>query len=161
MNKAIFLDRDGVINYTNENLYYVYKIEDFKINAGVIEFLQKKTKENYKIIIISNQSGIAKGVYSKKEVDSLHSFLNKQFHANKISITDILYCPHHPSVSNCLCRKPNSLLFEKAVAKYNINVNLSVMIGDSQRDILAAEKVGIKGIKIEKNQNLNSLFSCH
>ena len=142
MNKAVFIDRDGVIN--KERGTYTYKIDDFIINDGIIESLQQLLKAGFKIIVITNQGGIAKGIYKKQDVEILHKHMISEFIKNDIIITDILYCTHHNEIENCLCRKPESLLFEKAIAKYNIDATKSFMIGDNDRDIIPAEKLGIK-----------------
>ncbi len=157
MRKVVFLDRDGVIN--NNEAYYVYKWEDFKINEGVVEALQILSENEYNFVIISNQSGIAKNVYSQWDVEMLHDKLNRFFESKGISVLEYYYCMHHPDVTNCLCRKPSSLLFEKAIARFNIDVSQSWMIGDQQRDIDAAEKVGIKGILIPANSKLTVVLN--
>ena len=156
-NKAIFLDRDGVIN-NDTGHYYIYKPEDFKINNGIINLLKKFQKENYFLIIISNQGGISKGIYSKEDVKKVHEYLKIILAKNDVFLKEIYYCPHHDTIENCICRKPNSLLLEKAIARFNIDIQLSYFIGDSERDIIAGKKVGLKTIKIEKNQ-LNSIES--
>src|SRR6056297_1027253 len=153
MNKAIFLDRDGVIN--KETGDYNYKPEDFIINEGVKEALQYFIDKNYLIIVITNQGGIGKGLYSKKDVEILHESLIKELSKEKITLTEIYYCPHHPSTSNCLCRKPDNILNEKALAKFNIDPATSYFIGDTDRDIQAAKKSGLSAIKIPANDNLN------
>lgn len=149
MTKALFLDRDGVVNFERGD--YTYRIEDFKINSGLFDLLLHFQSAGFLIIIISNQGGISKGIYTKKDVEILHQEFLKKCFANKITITDFFYCPHYPEIENCLCRKPKSLMLEKAIAKYNINVNDSLMLGDSERDIKCAESVGIKGILIKSN----------
>ena len=153
-NKAIFLDRDGVINIERGD--YTWKEEDFVINDGIIDSLFEFNKYGFLLIIISNQGGIAKELYNKNDVNKLHNFLNQELNKNQIILTDIYYCPHHPKIENCICRKPDSLMFEKAIAKYNINPSMSFMFGDKTRDIEAAEKAGINGILIEPNQNISS-----
>jgi D-glycero-D-manno-heptose 1,7-bisphosphate phosphatase len=153
LQKAIFLDRDGLIN-DNSIAYYIYKIEDFKLNFGVIQCLKAFCKKGYLLFIITNQGGIAKLQYNHQDVEMLNKHLKNILIKEGIEITDIYHCPHHSSISRCLCRKPDSLLFEKAVAKYHIDTKLSFMIGDSARDVEASEKVGIKGIKVPANQNL-------
>jgi D-glycero-D-manno-heptose 1,7-bisphosphate phosphatase len=152
-NKTIFLDRDGVIN-DNSVAYYVYKPEDFIINPGVIESLKLFQKKGYQLIVITNQGGIAKKQYKNLDINNLNKILESKFSEEGIELKDIFYCPHHSDISRCLCRKPGSLLFEKAIAKYKVDVNASFMIGDSERDIVAAEKVGVKGIKVKANGNL-------
>lgn len=153
MNKAIFLDRDGVIN-DNTVAYYIFKPGDFKLNRGVIGFLKEMLKRSFILIIISNQGGIAKRIYSKSDVDKLHSYFKKIMKKENIQITDIYYCPHHPDIEKCFCRKPDSLLLEKAIAKYDIDRNQSYFIGDSKTDIEAGLKAGLNTIKTERNQNL-------
>jgi len=150
MKKALFLDRDGVINH-NGNHYYVYRIEDFQFIPGIFDVVKEFQNKNYLVIVITNQSGIAKGEYSPKHVKKVHDYMVNKFSLHGISITNIYYCPHHPSKSNCLCRKPDSLMLEKAIARYKLNPGYSFLIGDSERDIQAAKKAGVKGILVKKN----------
>ena len=152
MNKAVFFDRDGVINKEIGN--YVYKLEDFKFNIGLFTSLRLLQEYDYKLIIITNQGGIAKGKYTHDELYELHNFMLEKLLNEGIKIDDVYFCPHHHSIAPCLCRKPNSLLIEKAIAKHNIDTSQSFLIGDNERDVLAAEKVGIKGILIEANSNI-------
>ncbi len=152
-NKTIFLDRDGVIN-DNSVAYYVHTIEDFIINEGVIESLIQFQKNGYQLIVITNQGGIAKNQYKNLDVSKLNQHLELKLSENGIKLKDIFHCPHHSDISKCLCRKPESILFEKAIAKYNVDVTKSFMIGDSERDLVAAKKVGVKGIKVKANGNL-------
>jgi D-glycero-D-manno-heptose 1,7-bisphosphate phosphatase len=150
--KAIFLDRDGVIN--RERGDWTYLLEDFKILDGVIEALKEFQKKNYLLIVISNQSGIAKGIYTKEQPDYLHLHLERHLNNHGITLTEFYYCPHHPDVSKCLCRKPDSLLLEKAIARFNIDASLSYFIGDAERDVAAGKKTGVKTIKVEPNSSL-------
>ena len=156
MNKAIFLDRDGVIN--KERGDYTWRIKDFIFNESIFEFLKQLQKKGYLFIIITNQGGISKEIYSHKDFSELNDFMFKEFKSQNINITDLYYCPHHNNVEKCLCRKPNSLMLEKAIARYNIDINKSYFIGDSERDILAGEKVGVKSILIEKNSDLTKIL---
>ena len=153
MNKAIFFDRDGVIN-NDSGHYYIYKVEDFKINEGIVESLKKFRENNFLLIIISNQSGVSKGIYTIEQVEKIHNYLKNYLKKHNIEITEIYYCPHHPSNEKCLCRKPNTLLLEKAISRFNINVSSSFLIGDGDRDIEAGKKVGLHTIKIESNENI-------
>jgi len=152
MNKVVFLDRDGVIN--DGTLYYTYKVKDFIINTGVIEALQKLQIAGYSFIIITNQSGVAKGEYSLEDVNTVHEYMLTELQKKAITVLGIYVCPHHPTVSECNCRKPKTALFERAIEEHNVDVTKSYMIGDSDRDIIAANKVGITGIKINKNENI-------
>ncbi|NMM50229.1 D-glycero-alpha-D-manno-heptose-1,7-bisphosphate 7-phosphatase [Marinigracilibium pacificum] len=137
-NKAVFLDRDGVIN--RERGEYTFKIEDFEIMPGVIEGLKKLKGFNYKLIIITNQAGISRGLYTREEMNSCHQFFNDQ--AQGI-IDAIYYCPWHPTKSRSIARKPEKLMFERAIHQYEIDPSKSYMIGDKDRDLLPAKKLGI------------------
>jgi D-glycero-D-manno-heptose 1,7-bisphosphate phosphatase len=150
--KAVFLDRDGVIN--KERGEYTWLLEDFKLNDGVIEALKIFRDKNYSLIIISNQSGIAKGVYRKEDTDYLHLHLQRVLNNHGVELSEIYYCPHHPEKGNCICRKPGSLLLEKAIARFNLDPAESYFIGDAERDIIAGENVGVNTIRIEPNSSL-------
>lgn len=151
--KAIFLDRDGVIIHEDGN--YTFKIEKVKLVPKIYAFLKSLHNKGYLIIVISNQGGIAKKIYTKSQTNEIHAFIEKRI--GKKWIKAWYYCPHHNEVENCICRKPDSALYEKAIAKYKIDVTKSYMIGDKQRDIDAAKKVGINGILVESNE-LSPLF---
>jgi D-glycero-D-manno-heptose 1,7-bisphosphate phosphatase len=156
MNKAIFLDRDGVINVERG---YTHKLEDFVILPDLIEVLQLFQKKGYLLVIISNQSGIAKKLYEKADVEVLHNYLIKELSANNIALSEIYYCAHHPNTGSCICRKPDSLFVEKALARFNIDASKSFFIGDKERDTEAAEKAGVKGILIESNISLKTILN--
>jgi D-glycero-D-manno-heptose 1,7-bisphosphate phosphatase len=158
MNKAIFLDRDGVINKKGSS-YYIFREEDFILNKGVIESLKYFISKGYLLIVITNQGGIARGIYTVSRMEKLHTYMNKLLQASEIALTDIFYCPHHPTISPCLCRKPGTLLIEQAIAKYDIDPFASFMIGDSETDIEAAGKMHIKGILIPTNGDIMNIIS--
>jgi len=138
--KTIFLDRDGVIN---KELNYLYKIEDFIFIDGIFEACLYFQNLGYKIIIVTNQSGISKGYYTESQYKKLTKWMLTQFKDNNINILDIFYCPHSPK-SNCDCRKPKPGMFISAKNKHNIDMEKSWIIGDSERDITAANLAGIK-----------------
>jgi len=151
MNKAVFLDRDGVIN--KEIGDYITHKDHFEILPFVTKHLATLHKKGYKVIVITNQGGIAKGRYTPEELHEMHdSLMNEVLQAGGM-IDEIYFCPHHPDYGNCLCRKPASLMVEKALAKYRINPAFSVFIGDKQRDIEAAAGAGVRGVLIEENQD--------
>jgi D-glycero-D-manno-heptose 1,7-bisphosphate phosphatase len=156
MNKAIFLDRDGVINVERG---YTHRLEDFVILPDVMEVLQQWQKQNFLLIVITNQSGIAKGLYSQENVECIHAFLMEEFKKHRIHISEIYYCMHHPDVCNCICRKPNSLFVEKGLARFNIDPKQSYFIGDKDRDIEAAQKGGVEGILIPSNTSLKTVVN--
>ena len=158
--KTIFLDRDGVIN---KEINYLHKIDDFEFLDGVFETCQYLISLNYKIIIITNQSGIARGYYSANDFQIITNWMIAEFKKNNVDILDVFHCPHSPS-SNCDCRKPKPGMFIEAKNKHNIDMLKSWMIGDSERDIRAANLAGIKntilvrsGHKINES-NSNAMF---
>lgn len=152
MNKAVFLDRDGVINFDPGD--YTFKPEEFKINEGIIQNLKRLHENGFLLIIITNQGGISKQIYTHDHVEVIHKYLAEELDKVNVQLTEIYYCPHHSVNENCICRKPNSLLIEKAIARFNIDPKKSFMIGDKMRDVEAAEKAGIKGIKVGLNENI-------
>lgn len=144
MNKCIFLDRDGVLNEDRPD--YVYRIEDFIIPAGVPEALQLLKNAGYLLIVITNQAGIARGLYTRDDVMTCYAYLQQQC-GNLID--DMYYCPHHPKFNTeSLRRKPGSLMIEKAIAKYNIQPTESWMIGDALRDMQAGRRAGVRTVRI-------------
>ena len=154
MRKIIFLDRDGVINV--ERGEYTFKIEDFKIVDGLFEVLKALEERGFEFIVITNQGGISKSLYNHDDVFNVHKYMRERFEEASISILDIYYCPHHAIHEKCICRKPDSLMLEKAIAKYNVDIHNSYFIGDSRRDELAGQKLGMNTIKVTKNENLNN-----
>ena len=157
-NKAIFLDRDGVI-ISNKDHYYIWKSEQLVIVDGVFENLQRLIMKGFLLFIVSNQGGISRGLYSKSDIEKLHEELIQTFRKNNIEISEIVFCPHHPEIEKCMCRKPGSLMIDKLVAKYKISREDSFLIGDSESDMEAAKKAGIQGIRISPNQNMVSFIS--
>ena len=155
--KAIFLDRDGVLNHERGD--YVWLIDDLIINDGVVEFLQELRSRDYIFIIITNQSGISKEIYTHQEVNEIHSYIKEHFANYGIRFIEIYYCPHHPTVTQCLCRKPGSLLVEKALARFDIDPAQSYFIGDRERDVEAAQGAGVNPILIPSNANLGDYLS--
>ena len=134
--KALFLDRDGVIN---KDKHYTYKIEDFEFVDGILDVCKHAQNDGYKIIIISNQSGVERGYFTLEQMNTFNEYIKEQFRLNGVEITDIYCCPLLKSND----RKPNSGMFEKAKSKYNIDMSKSFSIGDSERDIIAAENAGV------------------
>ncbi len=157
MEKVVFLDRDGVINNPHDN-YYVHRIEDFVINPGIIEGLRTLRDRDFKFVIISNQGGISKGEFSVDDVDRLHDHLITEFESHGILFSAIYYCPHHHTIEKCLCRKPEPLMLEKAIAQLNIDPELSYFIGDKGSDIEAGKRAGVNTILIKKNQDIRKIL---
>ena len=152
----VLLDRDGVLN--KEIGDYVYQLDKLEIIDGVVDVLKKCRDLGYIFVIVTNQSGIAKGIYDHAAVKLIHDKMNKHFLAEGIDIKEYYYCPHHPDYSQCLCRKPGSMMVEKALARFDIDPSKSFLVGDRDRDIEAGEAVGVTGVKIESNEGLTSLL---
>jgi len=154
--KTIFLDRDGVIN---KEVNYLHKIENFKFIEGVFDACLYFQNLEYKIIIISNQSGISRGYYNESDYKNLTEWMLIQFEKNSVSILDIFHCPHLPE-SKCNCRKPKPGMFINAQNKYNISMEDSWMIGDSESDIQAANTAGISNtILVRSGHSIDELNS--
>lgn len=150
--KALFLDRDGVINHDPGD--YTMSESEFVVLPNVVEALRLAQHKGYKIIIITNQGGIAKGLYDHREVEKMHRKLRLICQEGGVEITGVYYSPHHPDFGNSLSRKPGSLMVERALARYHIDASKSVMIGDRQRDIECAAGAGVRGILVPTNGNL-------
>ena len=137
--KTIFLDRDGVINKEKN---YLHKIDDFEFIDGTFEACRYFISLNYKIVVITNQSGIARGYYTTNDFQILTHWMIAQLKKNGVNILDIFHCPHSPN-SNCNCRKPMPGMLLDAKYKHNINMEESWLIGDKEADIIAANNAGI------------------
>ena len=139
---AAFLDRDGVINY---DYGYVYKFKEFKLRPGVIKGLRLLTENNYRIFIVTNQSGIARGFFKVSDVELLHKTIIKYFKKKKIIIDEIKYSPFHirgvikKYKKNSKTRKPGNLMVKQILKKWNTDLEKSFMIGDKNSDKICAK----------------------
>lgn len=158
MRSVVFLDRDGVIN-NDTGHYYIYKPEHFVLNAGLVPALKKLAAAGYEFIVISNQGGIARGTYAKADVEKVHQKMQALLAADGIPLLEVYYCPHHSDFESCLCRKPDSLMLEKAIARFQVDTEASLLIGDNKKDVEAARRAGVRGIKIASNQDLQTILS--
>lgn len=144
--KALFLDRDGVIN---EDRKYVYRIEDFALLPGVIEAVRLAKASGYVIVVVTNQSGVARGFYKLMDVHTLHSHLHRVFGQAGAEIDAIYFCPHHPDGTvpeyavTCLCRKPKPGMILRAAVELGVDLNDSVLVGDNYSDIEAGIAAGV------------------
>ncbi len=152
MNKAIFLDRDGVINRDPGD--YTKNWKEFEFNDDVIPALKSFQDAGYLLIIVTNQGGIAKGLYTLEDYDHLTKNMLQTFDRHGIKIEEVYFSPHHEVTGRSLTRKPGSLLVERGIYKYNIDPASSFIIGDKERDIFAGEKAGLTGIQIPVNSSL-------
>lgn len=152
MNKIAFLDRDGVINRDPGD--YTYSLEEFEILPEVIPALKRLADLGYLIVIVTNQGGVAKGLYALSEVERIHEHLREQCEKSGVRIADFFVSPHHESTGRSLSRKPGSLLVERGLARHKGDPKKSVMIGDKERDMTAASGAGVRGIRIPVNGSL-------
>ena len=145
--KAAFLDRDGVIN---EDTGYLNNIKDFKWIEGAIEALKILKENNFLIIIISNQSGVSRGYFSKQDVHNLHKWINLQLSEHNVKIDDFFFATELPETEiSKTRRKPSPRMIDEAIEKYNLNRDDCFMIGDKDIDVLAAKNAKIRGFLFE------------
>ena len=159
MKKAIFLDRDGTINVEKD---YIYKSEDLVFEEGAIEALKTFKNLGYILIVISNQSGIARGYFTEEDLNIFNNNMNEILKRNGIEITEFYCCPHHPDGIGeykkvCECRKPNNKMIEDAIKKYNIAREKSYMIGDKTSDIGAGLKSNLKTVLVKTGYGLKDM----
>ena len=152
--KCVFLDRDGVLNV--DFVDYVYSVEKFIPIDGVKEALHTLKEAGYLLIVITNQSGIIKGIYDHQNVFDVHELMQDAY---QIKFDDLYYSPYHQDWTNSLTRKPDTLMLERAIAKFNIDISKSWMIGDKPRDMIPAKKEGLNSIIVENGPDLNADYS--
>ena len=142
MKKALFLDRDGVINVEKD---YLYKIEDFEFIDGIFDLCRYYQNLGFLIVVVTNQSGIARGYYNENDFNILTSWMVQKFSDENIDISKVYFCPHHPDISgDCECRKPKSGMLLEAQKEFDINLEDSILIGDKERDIEAGISAGLR-----------------
>ena len=151
MNKAVFFDRDGVIN--KERKDYVKTIDELEIFVNISKCIQELKKNNYLVIVITNQSAINRGLTSVQKINEIHDTIQTFLLPFNTKIDAFYFCPHRP-VENCLCRKPNSQMIIQASNDFDIDLQSSWMIGDNDSDVLAGQNAGCKSIKIKNNSDL-------
>lgn len=146
MTKALFLDRDGIINIDHG---YVHKIEDFEFVDGIFELCQRAIDKGYQIFVITNQAGIARGYYDIPAFEKLTNWMVEEFAKQGVKIMKVYYCPHHPVkgvnefVMSCQCRKPEPGMLNQAQQEFKINLANSIFIGDKLSDMQAASNAGV------------------
>ncbi|WDA46173.1 D-glycero-beta-D-manno-heptose 1,7-bisphosphate 7-phosphatase [Fusobacterium nucleatum] len=159
MKKAIFLDRDGTINVEKN---YIYKSEDLVFEEGSVEALKTFKNLGYILIVVSNQSGIAKGYFTEADLNIFNNNMNEILKKNGVEITEFYCCLHHPDGIGkykkvCECRKPNNKMIEDAIKKYNIDREKSYMIGDKISDIGAGLKSNLKTVLVKTGYGLKDM----
>ena len=158
LSKIAFLDRDGVINSCNSNNGYIGLLKDFKWVQGAIKAIKLLNKKNYKVVVVTNQSGVARGFFSIKDVKKIHFYIQKKLKENDAKINKFYFCPYHKDgiikkyKKNSSLRKPNIGMFLLAKKRWNIDRKNSFMIGDQKTDLQFAKRAKIKGYLFnEKN----------
>ncbi|WP_246545411.1 D-glycero-beta-D-manno-heptose 1,7-bisphosphate 7-phosphatase [Pelotalea chapellei] len=150
MQRAVFLDRDGTINQEKD---YLYRIEDFEFIPGVPEAVKIFNAAGFLVVVVTNQSGVARGYYTEEDVDILHRYVSSQLEGAGAKIDCWMYCPHHPSGKGsyalpCACRKPLPGMLRDAARQLDIDLQSSIMIGDKRADVEAAIAAGCRPILV-------------
>lgn len=150
MKRAVFLDRDGTINVEKE---YLYQIGDFEFIPGVPEAIRLINQSGAMVVVVTNQSGVARGYYTEDDVINLHRHISRELERSGAHVDVWLYCPHHPDGRGsyalpCNCRKPLPGMLLEAAARYDIDLENSIMIGDKLADIEAGQAVGCRTILV-------------
>ncbi len=154
--KTIFLDRDGVINLDKA---YVHRWEDFEFVPNAISAMRQLVDAGYRIVVITNQSGIARGMFTEDQYAELTARMREALLAEGIPLLDVLHCPHHPEgkvhgyAVQCDCRKPAPGLLLEAVRRHGIDLSESLLVGDKPSDILAGRNAGVRFTYLVKSDN--------
>jgi len=149
--RAVFLDRDGTINAEKK---YLHKIEDFEFIPGVPDAIRRLKNAGFMVIVVSNQSGIARGFYNEHAVDQLHRHIQEELARRDTSIDDFYICPHHPEEGTgeyrvvCSCRKGDAGMLLQAALDHDIDLSQSFMVGDKPADVAAGERAGCQSILV-------------
>ena len=137
--KALFLDRDGIINVDSG---YVYKIDEFIFQDSIFELVRLFKSQGYLVFVITNQSGIGRGYYSLDDFNQLTDYMIQEFQKHHIELSSVEFCPHHPQ-ENCLCRKPKTGMIDNILKNFDIELKNSWLFGDKQSDIDLAHNASI------------------
>ena len=168
MNKAVFLDRDGVI--TQDPPHYAHRIDQLKLIPKSAEAIRILNENGFKVVVVSNQSGVARGYYQEKDVHIFNEAMKKELEEMGAYIDAVYYCPHYPEANVeayrrvCDCRKPKPGMLKRAENDLNLDLKRSFMVGDKIIDIEAGYSAGCKTIlvltghgndELKKNTNMN------
>jgi len=157
---AVFIDRDGTIN---EQMGYINHVSRFKILPGVPQAIRMLNRRGFLVLVISNQSGVARGYYPLDLVKTIHDLMVTRIRAKKGNIDGIFFCPHHPAGSvpefsrDCDCRKPKTGLIEQACNAFEIDLQRSFVVGDMCTDIELAHRAGLKGVLVKTGYGLGEI----
>ena len=151
MERVIFLDRDGTLN---EEVHYLHKQEDLRLIEGAADALCRFRKSGYRLVVVTNQAGVARGYYQEEDVKLLHEYMNEILRPLGAEIDCFFYCPHHPEhgigayKKNCSCRKPDIGMFEQAEQYFQVDKAHSWMIGDKLIDVEAGKRFGVRTVLV-------------
>lgn len=160
---GIFLDRDGTIN---QEVNFLSSPEDLELIPGSADAIQKANQLGFKVFIVTNQSGIARGLLSVEQLEKIHTILLEKLGAHHAHIDGIYYCPHHPEAGNsvltrsCDCRKPNTGLIERACKEFSIDRRRSFVIGDRMADVQLANNARMSSILVLTGYGKEELELC-
>ena len=149
-NKALFFDRDGTLNI---DTHYLHDPADFVWVEGAVDAIRWANERGYLVIVVTNQSGIARGYYDEADVHRLHDWMNAELAVHGARIDAFYYCPHHTDGSvpaytkSCDCRKPAPGMLLRAITEHDIDPAVSYLFGDAQSDVAAAANAGIRGVR--------------
>lgn len=152
MQIGLFLDRDGIIG---KEKGYIWQYEEWEYNPDIFSLIALIKPFSIPVIVISNQGGVGKNLYSIQDVEKLHQQIQKDFLQRQLPVPTFYYCPHHESASLCLCRKPLPLLFERALAKFHLSPQWCWMLGDQERDLIPAFYLGMNTVLIHPERKSN------
>ncbi len=159
-NKAVFFDRDGTLNV---DIAYLHRPEDFIWIEGAKEAIKYVNDKGYLAILVTNQSGVARGYYPEEDIKAVYDWMNKELAKIGAHLDALFYCPHHPTgkipayTKICSCRKPDTGMVDEACLRFNIDRSKSYLVGDSERDLECAQKAGVQGIRFSGGNLLNCI----
>ena len=164
MEKVIFLDRDGTINVEVD---YLHKVEDFKFEEKADEAIKIFNDLGYKVIVVTNQSGIARGYYTEEDLNKLHKFMDEELEKIGAKVSAYYHCPHHPKgtleqyVKECTCRKPNLGMFMDAKRDFDVDFENSIIVGDKLSDLEAGLRLGMRTILVKTGHGKEEIDSVY
>ncbi len=147
MSRAVFLDRDGVLNVKLPENRYVRSWEEFTFRDGVVEALRMLRAGGYLLIVVTNQRGIGRGLMSEEDLAGVHRRMSSELAKEGVILDAVLHCPHDVG-ENCRCRKPRPGMLEEAIALHDVDPARSYIVGDSESDLAAGRAVGVAGILV-------------
>lgn len=156
-NKAVFLDRDGTIA---RDVNYCSRVEDFELLPTVPQAIRLLNEKGFKVVMITNQSGIARGYFTEDMLAQIHQKMRRELAKHGAEVDSIYYCPHHPD-EKCGCRKPQTALFQQAARDLGIDLACSYVVGDTEMDIKAGKAIGATTVLVTTGPNGGKDVNSH